>query len=93
MGSSHEPGTVCTIMFDSFTPQARSFALVPARRGSMIAVGVGEISSFVSFVYLLAAGWCGELTCVPAGVDDSNAESTTIVHLSFSGAFESCHDC
>jgi hypothetical protein len=37
IGSSHEPGTDCTTMFDSLTPDARSFAFVPARRGSIIA--------------------------------------------------------
>lgn len=38
MGSSQEPGTDWTTMFDSLTPDARSFALVPARRGSIIAL-------------------------------------------------------
>lgn len=38
MGSSQEPGTDWTIIFDSLTPEARSLALVPARRGSMIAM-------------------------------------------------------
>lgn len=38
MGSSQEPGTDCTMMFDSLTPDARSLALVPARRGSITAV-------------------------------------------------------
>lgn len=39
MGSSHDPGTDWMTMFDSFTPAARSLALVPAMRGSIIAVG------------------------------------------------------
>jgi hypothetical protein len=37
IGSSQLPGTDWTTMFDSFTPEARSLALVPARRGSIIA--------------------------------------------------------
>lgn len=37
IGSSHEPGTDCSTILDSFTPQARSFALVPATNGSMTA--------------------------------------------------------
>jgi hypothetical protein len=37
MGSSQLPGTDCTMIFDSFTPEARSLALVPATRGSIIA--------------------------------------------------------
>ena len=37
MGSSQDPGTDCTTIFDSLTPEARSLAFVPARRGSIIA--------------------------------------------------------
>jgi hypothetical protein len=37
MGSSQEPGTDCTTMLDSFTPDARSLSFVPLRRGSIIA--------------------------------------------------------
>jgi len=37
IGSSQLPGTDWTTMFDSFTPEERSFALVPARSGSIIA--------------------------------------------------------
>lgn len=37
IGNSHEPGTVWITIFDSLTPDARSLAFVPARRGSMIA--------------------------------------------------------
>lgn len=44
MGSSHDPGTDCTTMFDSLTPDASSLALVPARRGSIIAAsGVSHV--------------------------------------------------
>ena len=39
MGSSQDPGTDCTTILDSLTPDARSFAFVPAMRGSIIAVG------------------------------------------------------
>jgi hypothetical protein len=38
MGSSQEPGTDWTTMFASLTPEETNFALVPARRGSIIAV-------------------------------------------------------
>jgi hypothetical protein len=38
IGSSQEPGTDCTMIFDSLTPNARSLALVPVRRGSIMAV-------------------------------------------------------
>jgi hypothetical protein len=37
MGSSQEPGTDCTTMLDSLTPEASSLAFVPARSGSIIA--------------------------------------------------------
>ncbi len=37
IGNSQEPGTDCTTMFDSFTPNARSLSFVPLRRGSIIA--------------------------------------------------------
>lgn len=36
IGSSHEPGTVCTTMLDSLTPHSRSLAFVPSSNGSMI---------------------------------------------------------
>jgi hypothetical protein len=36
MGSSHAPGTVCTTIFESFTPHSCSLAFAPARRGSMM---------------------------------------------------------
>jgi hypothetical protein len=36
IGSSHEPGTDCSTIFDSFTPHSRSLALVPASKGSMM---------------------------------------------------------
>lgn len=36
IGSSHDPGTLCTTMLDSLTPQASSLAFVPARSGSMM---------------------------------------------------------
>ena len=39
MGSSHEPGTDCTIIFDSLTPDAKRVFLVPVSRGSIIAMG------------------------------------------------------
>ncbi len=39
MGSSQLPGTDWTTIFDSLTPEARSLALVPVRRGSIIAEG------------------------------------------------------
>jgi len=39
IGSSQLPGTDCTTMFDSLTPDAKSLDFVPAIRGSMIAVG------------------------------------------------------
>lgn len=38
MGSSHDPGTDCTTMLDSATPQASSFSVVPFRSGSMMLV-------------------------------------------------------
>lgn len=38
MGSSQLPGTDCTTMLLSFTPDERSFFFVPSRRGSMIVV-------------------------------------------------------
>ncbi len=38
MGSSQLPGTDWTTMLDSFTPAAKSLDLVPARRGSIMAV-------------------------------------------------------
>ena len=68
MGSSQEPGTDCTTMFDSLTPEARSLAFVPARRGSIIA----------AFLLMLpVVGMCGSrrvaLTGVPASVDDADA--------------------
>ena len=39
MGSSQDPGTDCTTILDSLTPEERSFAFVPVMRGSIIAVG------------------------------------------------------
>lgn len=38
IGSSQDPGTDCTTIFDSLTPEARSLAFVPAMRGSIIVV-------------------------------------------------------
>jgi hypothetical protein len=38
IGSSQEPGTDWTTIFASLTPDARSLALVPSRRGSIIAL-------------------------------------------------------
>ncbi len=37
IGSSQDPGTDCTTIFDSLIPEARSLAFAPARRGSIIA--------------------------------------------------------
>lgn len=54
IGSSQEPGTDWTTMFDSFTPLARSFFLTPSRRGSMIAVSVDKIP---------------QISCVPSSLD------------------------
>lgn len=48
IGNSHDPGTDCTTIFDSLTPEARSFAFVPARRGSIIAVLEIYLSVFLS---------------------------------------------
>jgi len=44
----------------------------------------------------MVVGWKEERerkghTCVPPGVNDSYAKIATIVLLSFSGAFKSCH--
>jgi hypothetical protein len=82
MGSSQEPGTDCTTMLDSFTPDARSLSFVPLRRGSIIA------GAEVSVLHVRCSG--GELrrTGVPACVHDANAQGAAIVLLSFSGAFE-----
>jgi hypothetical protein len=44
IGSSQDPGTDWTTMFDSLTPDARSLSFVPLRRGSIIAGSV--ISGF-----------------------------------------------
>ena len=38
IGSSQDPGTDCTMMFDSLTPDERSLAFVPARSGSIMAL-------------------------------------------------------
>lgn len=44
IGSSQEPGTDCTTIFDSLTPDESSFAFAPARRGSIMAIdGSAEI--------------------------------------------------
>jgi len=43
MGSSHDPGTDCTTMLGSLTPEARSFDFVPARSLSIIAVEEGQM--------------------------------------------------
>ena len=64
IGSSQDPGTDCTTIFDSFTPEDRSLAFVPARRGSIIAA---------SRQYLLLCHGFGEQTCVPASVHDTYA--------------------
>lgn len=77
-------------MFDSFTPAARSLALVPARRGSIIAEqgGIRMISSFSE-----AGGGSGVngLTGVPSSMHNSNAQGTAIVLLSLARPFERCH--
>jgi hypothetical protein len=81
IGSSQEPGTVCTTIFDSLTPEASSLAFVPASRGSIIAA---------SDQYQLFVGRdVGEgRTCVPSRVDDANAQSRAIMLLSFSWSLE-----
>jgi len=38
IGSSQDPGTDCMMILDSLTPEERSLALVPARRGSIMVV-------------------------------------------------------
>jgi hypothetical protein len=38
IGSSQDPGTDCTTIFDSLTPEANSFFFVPSMRGSIIAI-------------------------------------------------------
>ena len=83
IGSSQEPGTDWTTMFDSLTPDARSLALVPSRRGSIIALQQTHVSNYVS-----GGGGVEGRTCVPPCMHNSNAESTAIVLLSFSWAFE-----
>jgi hypothetical protein len=82
IGSSQEPGTDWTTIFDSLTPDARSLAFVPARRGSIIADSM--------------LGWGGvwgetRLTAVPTCVYNSNAQFTAIMLLSFTGAFKCSH--
>lgn len=87
IGSSHDPGTDCTTIFDSFTPEARSFAFVPARRGSMIAVRLSIWSAPNSCLQALRHGGV-KRTGVPACVHDADAETAAVVLLGFSGAFE-----
>jgi hypothetical protein len=38
IGNSQLPGTDCTTIFDSLTPEASRVFFVPSRRGSMIAI-------------------------------------------------------
>jgi len=83
IGNSQEPGTDCTMMLDSLTPDARSLALVPASRGSIIAMGRGSVQGSAGG----GVGF-GRRTGIPACVDDANAEAAAIMLLGFSGAFE-----
>jgi len=63
------------------TPDVSSLALVPARRGSIIAVGKSARGS---------GGGVRQSQCtgVPASVDDSNTKAAAIVLLCFSRSFE-----
>jgi hypothetical protein len=85
IGNSQLPGTDWTTMFASFTPEARSDFLVPARRGSIIASDLC-VSGVQLQVY-----FNGVLTGVPASMDNANTEGTAIEPLSFSWSFECCH--
>ena len=67
-GSSQEPGTDWMIMFASLTPSDRSFVFAFFTKISMIAVCVSEDSE----------ANLEQLTRVPTGVDDANAERTAI---------------
>ncbi len=90
IGSSHDPGTDCTTMFDSLTPEASNLAFVPARRGSIIAVKCQLSFSIILIVWMdRMAG--SKPTSVPTGVDDADTEGAAIVLLGFAWTFERCH--
>ena len=78
-----EPGTDWMTILCSWTPEARSLAFAPARRGSMIWCGGRQCRGLDGSV----GSGMSAYGHVPAGMDDSNAQGASIVLLCFAGAF------
>jgi hypothetical protein len=84
IGSSHDPGTDCTTMFDSLTPEASSFFFVPSSSGSMIAKPL-----LASFPHGSGSQvWRGKRTGIPTCMHDADAQGAAVEGGCLAGTFE-----